>query len=146
MTVVSPAELALIESADEVVRADPDAFAHVFYATLFEVAPEVRELFDDDLTAQRGKLVDEVAFFIGAAADLDRFVERAHDLGSRHVGYGVQRDHYDAVGVALVAAVRERTGDDWTSEHHRAWTKLYRLISDVMLDGARSAHLADGRR
>jgi hemoglobin-like flavoprotein len=141
---VSPAELALIESADRVVRADPDAFARAFYATLFDVAPEVRELFDDDLTAQRGKLVDEVAFFIGAAADLDRFVERARELGRRHVGYGVRRDHYDAVGIALVAAVRERTGDEWTSDHHRAWTKMYRLISDVMLDGARSAQYADG--
>ncbi len=144
MASVSPAELALIESAGEVVRSDPDAFARAFYATLFDVAPEVRELFDDDLTTQRGKLVDEVAFFIAAAADLDRFVERARELGRRHVGYGVQRDHYDAVGVALVAAVRERTGDEWTSDHHRAWTKLYRLISDVMLDGARSAQFADG--
>ncbi len=144
MASVSPAELALIESTGEVVRSDPDAFARAFYATLFDVAPEVRELFDDDLTTQRGKLVDEVAFFIAAAADLDRFVERARELGRRHVGYGVQRDHYDAVGVALVAAVRERTGDEWTSDHHRAWTKLYRLISDVMLDGARSAQYADG--
>ncbi len=144
MASVSPAELALIESTGEVVRSDPDAFARAFYATLFDVAPEVRELFDDDLTTQRGKLVDEVAFFIAAAADLDRFVERARELGRRHVGYGVQRDHYDAVGVALVAAVRERTGDEWTSDHHRAWTKLYRLISDVMLDGARSAQFADG--
>lgn len=141
---MTPAELALIESFEEVLRSDPDAFARAFYDTLFDVAPEVRALFPADMTAQRGKLVEEVAFLIGAAADLDRFVERARELGRRHVGYGVRPADYDAVGVALVAAVRERTGDEWTTAHYEAWTRLYRLIADVMLEGASGQLFASG--
>jgi nitric oxide dioxygenase len=140
---VTPAELALIESSGAVVRDDGDAFADTFYATLFEVAPEVRDLFPDDMHEQRGKLVDELAFLIDAAADLERFVERARELGRRHVGYGVRHEHYDAVGVALVSAVRDRTGSDWTAAHHDAWDRLYRLIADVMREGAREDLFAD---
>jgi nitric oxide dioxygenase len=120
------------------VCADADAFADAFYGTLFEISPGSRALFPADMTAQRGKLVDELVFLVGAARDLDAFVERARELGRRHVDYGVSAADYDAVGAALLTAVADRVGDAWTPAHQQAWTKLYRLIADVMREGADS--------
>jgi nitric oxide dioxygenase len=141
--VVTPDELALIAADGDLVQQDPRSFATDFYDTLFEIAPSTRALFPDDLVAQRGKLVDELGFLVeaatasGSAGDLDAFVERAHDLGSRHVRYGVSGSDYAPVGVALTAALRNAILG-WDAAHELAWTKLFRLISDVMREGAES--------
>lgn len=145
---MTPDELALIESDGAIVRTDPDAFARSFYSTLFEIAPQTRGLFPDDMTAQRGKLVAELEFLINAATDagttgdLTPFVDRATELGRRHVEYGVTGRDYAFVGRALVAAVERHTGT-WDAAHEQAWNKLYRLISDVMREGASGTLFAD---
>jgi len=141
---VTPDEFELVAADGEIVRADTGSFAAEFYDTLFEIAPATRELFPDDLVAQRGKLVDELAFLVDAATasratgDLGAFVDRARDLGRRHVGYGVTGADYAPVGIALVGALRTVV-DDWNAAHELAWTKLFRLISDVMREGAESS-------
>lgn len=133
---MTPEELALVKETAEIVCADGDVFARSFYDTLFEIAPETRGLFPADLTQQRGKLVDELVFLIGAADDLEPFLVRARELGRRHADYGVQYHDYDALGAALLTAVADAVGDEWSIEHQRAWSKLYRLIADVMREGA----------
>ncbi len=139
---MTPDELALIDADGDIVRSAPDEFATVFYATLFELAPSTRALFPDDLVAQRGKLVDELGFLIDAATSstasdggLDEFLARAGELGRRHVGYGVSGHDYGPVGQALIAALRSSI-DGWDANHEAAWSKLYRLIADVMREGA----------
>lgn len=138
---MTPDELALIVSDGEALRALPDVFADTFYATLFELAPATRSLFPDDLVAQRGKLVHELGFLIDAATaiddGLDDFVARATALGRRHVDYGVTTHDYAPVGGALMAALRSCV-DGWDEAHDIAWMKLYRLIADVMREGAES--------
>ena len=135
---MTPEELALVTESADIVCADADSFADSFYSTLFEIAPESRALFPTAMTDQKGKLVDELVFLVDAAQDLDNFVQRARSLGARHAGYGVRFNDYDAVGAALISAVAEQVGEDWTMEHQRACQKLYRLIADVMREGASS--------
>lgn len=136
-----PDQLAMIERDGIVLVERPDEFARVFYATLFDVAPETRRLFPTDLAAQRGKLVDELRTLIDTATtwrtsgELDTFVARAHALGSRHDGYGVTAAMYRPVSVALLAALRD-TLDDFDHEHEQAWSTLYRLVADTMREGS----------
>lgn len=140
---MTPEEIELILRDGDVVRADADGFAASFYDTLFEIAPATRSLFPEDLSAQRGKLVDELAFLIDAVAptrdgaSLDDFVERARALGRRHVDYGVRGSDYAPVQQALTAALRCHVAG-WGPDHQAAWDKLYRLIADVMREGAES--------
>ena len=143
---VTPQELDTVAADGEVVGACPDDFARSFYATLFELAPETRDLFPEDLTAQRGKLVNELLFLVDAATDrdglgLEGFLARARDLGARHASYGVTNRDYAPVGAALVAALRSCV-PEWDDDHVEAWMKLYRLISNVMREGAEAARFA----
>ena len=119
---------------------DPDPFATSFYDTLFELAPPARTLFPADLSDQRSKLMAELSTLIGFATaategDVDRFVARAHRLGARHTAYGAAPEHYDIVGVALLAALRDHVAD-WSDDHETAWTLLYQLVATTMLEGA----------
>lgn len=147
---MTPEELALIEADGAVLRLVPDAFAREFYDTLFELAPETRALFPDEMVEQRGKFVAELEFLIDSATasavagDLGPFLERTHDLGRRHAHYGVTGADYAVLGAALISAIGARI-DGWDADHERAWTKFYRLISDVMREGADSDRLARRR-
>lgn len=143
MSPVTPDQLELIAADGREVVTVADEFATRFYATLFEIAPATRELFPDDLVAQRGKLVSELSFLVETATastetgDLDAFLTRARELGRRHVGYGVRGTDYGPVGISLIAALRDSI-DDWNPAREAAWTKLYGLIADVMREGASS--------
>lgn len=142
---MTPDELALIEADGAVVGACRDEFAAAFYTALFELAPDARSLFPADLTEQGGKLVSELAFLVDAAAHatghLDEFLDRARELGRRHIDYGVSGGHYVPVGAALQSALRTCV-PGWDDDHELAWAKLYRLIADVMREGAESAIFA----
>jgi hemoglobin-like flavoprotein len=138
---MTPADLALVQTDAAVFTERPDEFARAFYATLFELAPESRGLFPDDMTAQRVKLTDELCVLLDAAdvlrthGSLAEFATRAHELGRRHRDYGVSAAAYVPVGVALVAALRE-TVAGFDDEHAAAWARLYQAVADTMREGA----------
>ncbi len=138
---MTPTDLALVEHDADVFTERPDEFARAFYATLFELAPESRGLFPDDMTAQRVKLTDELRVLLEAAdvlrsgGSLDGFAARARDLGRRHREYGVSAAAYAPVGVALVAALRD-TIEGFDDEHVVAWERLYQVVADTMREGA----------
>lgn len=136
---MTPADLALVEADLPVLTEHGDRFAAEFYATLFELAPELRSMFPTDMAAQRRKLFDELSVLVerarqvADAASVDAFVERARDLGDRHDGYGVTAPMYRVVEVALLAAVREVVPrHDLEDAHQRAWTRLYRMVAGAM--------------
>ena len=138
---MTPADLALIHADTAVFTERADDFARAFYTTLFELAPESRGLFPDDMAAQRVKLTDELRVLLDAAdvlrtgASLAEFTARARDLGRRHRDYGVTAAAYAPVGVALVAALRDTvTGFD--DDHASAWHRLYQVVADTMREGA----------
>ena len=110
---MTPEQLDLIASSAAAATRERRGFGAAFYGRLFELAPEVRTLFPDDIDEQGDKLVDELAFLTRAATDLDSFVDRARDLGRRHDGYGVEESHYALVRQALLDALaRVCVGDD----------------------------------
>lgn len=146
---MTPEDLALIAADGAVVDAAQGQFSSAFYATLFELAPATRGLFPDDLVAQRGKLVDELRFLVDAAVgtstshDLGPFVERARDLGRRHVSYGVTSVDFAPVGAALTTALSTCV-EGWDDAHEHAWSALFRLIADAMLEGAATVGTSGG--
>ena len=141
---MTPNEVNLIHTSSEAIEKDPDGFSASFYETVFDLAPAARALFPDDMGEQQRKLVRELRFMIGAAtalaapSELANFVARTQELGRRHVGYGVIAAMYEPVGAALIATLRE-TVDSFDDDHERAWTKLFGLVAETMLEGASQA-------
>ncbi len=138
---MTPNELNLILTSSEAIDQDSDGFSSTFYNTVFEIAPAARALFPDNMVEQQRKLVRELRFMIGAAtamadpAKLEDFVARTKELGRRHVGYGVTTAMYEPVGAALISTLRE-IAHPFEDEHELAWTKLFGLVAETMLEGA----------
>ena len=134
---MTPRQISLVRESFADVRDNADAAAELFYAQLFERQPHLRALFADDLTAQRQSLMKMIGVAVGHLDRIDALLPALHDLGRRHVGYGVQDEHYEPVGAALLATLAKALGEQFSDEVRDAWSSAYGLLSSAMKAGAR---------
>jgi hemoglobin-like flavoprotein len=124
--------------------------AELFYARLFELRPEYRALFPEDMSGQRKKLVKMLAFVVRSLdfldADWRARVEESDDLflvilalGRRHSElYRVPNDSYGPVGEALLWTLDQGLGEAFTPDVKEAWTAIYTALATTMKLGTRS--------
>ena len=136
----------MIETFDftDIIAADwarlsekPEALAEAFYARLFAMAPETAEMFRGvDMRAQGGKLAAALDLVLKHAKHLDRIEPTLKDLGRRHAAWGVEGEHYDIVGAALIATFADRLKDEFDDVHVTAWITAYGAVAAAMQRGA----------
>lgn len=132
-------QIALVQSTFDRILPISDVAAQIFYDRLFKVDPSLRRLFHGDLRMQGKKLMDAVSIIVGNLSRPDRIVPGIRALGRRHVAYGVQEQHYDAFGEALMFVLDHALGDGFTPEVQSAWSAAYTLLSETMKDAAGTA-------
>jgi hemoglobin-like flavoprotein len=133
---ITPRRVQLVKQSFAKVVPIGDQAASLFYGRLFEIAPEVRPLFRDDITAQGRKLISVLALAVGSLQKLPELVPSVQDLGRRHTGYGVRDEHYDLVAEALMWALDKGLGPDFTPEVKDAWIAVYTTLADTMKGAA----------
>jgi nitric oxide dioxygenase len=130
-------EIELVQSSFAQVVPIKDTAAEIFYADLFETAPEVKPYFANaDMSNQGAKLMATLSVVVNGLRDLDKIVPVAQKLAVSHVAYGVVAEDYDKVGGALLRTLEKGLGDAFTPETKEAWGKAYGLLSGVMIDAA----------
>jgi NAD(P)H-flavin reductase len=110
-----------------------------FYSTLFLSHPYTREMFPVSMASQRDKLVGALGQVISRVDDLDSVVPILRQLGRDHRKFGVVREHYPAVGEALLATLEHFSGPEWTFDLASDWAAAYGIVSDVMIQAAEDA-------
>jgi nitric oxide dioxygenase len=118
---------------------DDLAPADEFYRRLFELAPEVRQMFKGDMGLQAKKFSDMLAWVVAHLEQPDELSKELQALGARHRDYGVQIDHYAPLGSALIWMFQRTLGDRFTSEMEEAWLEAYAFISFEAERGSREA-------
>ena len=113
-----------------------DLAAALFYGRLFEMAPETRALFCDDMGRQGRKLIAALATVVSSLSDFDAIVRIARELAKRHVAYGVQPEHYALVRSALLWTLEQGLGDEFTPAPRAAWEAAYSGLSEMMIASA----------
>ena len=132
-------DIALVRASFAKVVPIKDKAADLFYARLFEIAPQVRALFPSDLAEQRSKLMAMMAAAVAGLDDLPALVPVVKALGARHFGYGATPAHFEPVGQALLWTLRTGLADAFTPEVEAAWTKVYGVLAATMQAGAAEA-------
>lgn len=130
---VSPHTILVVRTSWPAIARQADALTSRFYSTLFEIDPSAARLFQGvDMTAQRARLVQALTVVVRALDDVDRLLPPLVALGSRHAKYGVEPHHFDSVGRALIQALAETLGEEFTPEVRAAWGEAYGVIASVM--------------
>ena len=132
-------QIELVQDSFARVVSRSDAVAVLFYEKLFEVRPDYRDLFPQDMTEQRAKLMTTLASVVQSLSDIEGLLPAVEDLGRRHVNYNVQAYDYGPVGEALIATLEIGLGDAFTEEVSGAWRTAYALLAKTMIDAAREA-------
>jgi len=129
-----PQQIALVQTSFAKVVPIAGTAADLFYARLFEIAPDVRPLFPDDLSQQKKKLMAMIGTAVASLSRLDTLMPVVRALGERHAGYGVKAEHFTPVGAALLWALAQGLGDEFTPQVGDAWATAYGLLSQAMID------------
>ena len=148
---MTPQQIALVQSSYSRLGSEKTRIGTILLARLFAADPLVRGLF-------KNKIVDHAPIFNGALAlvvkglsDTASLLPMVSALGCRHAIYGVEARYYATAGGALVGALGDVMGADFTPEVRDAWIAAYGLLSTTMqaagddwLAAARMAAELDG--
>jgi hemoglobin-like flavoprotein len=133
---MTPEQIKLVQDSFAKVAPISEKAAELFYGRLFEIAPQVRAMFPDDMTEQRKKLMATLTIVVNGLNNLDTILPAASALAKRHVSYGAEAAHYPVVGQALLWTLEQGLGPSWTPEVAAAWTGAYTTLSGFMISEA----------
>ena len=133
---MTPEQIKLVQDSFAKVAPISEKAAELFYGRLFEIAPQVRTMFPDDMTEQRKKLMATLAIVVQGLNNLDTILPAASALAKRHVSYGAEAAHYPVVGQALLWTLEQGLGPAWTPDVAAAWTGAYTTLSGFMISEA----------
>ncbi|GAB5560577.1 MAG: globin family protein [Synoicihabitans sp.] len=131
-------EISHVQSSWAKVVPIADTAATLFYQRLFEIDPDLRPLFPEDMVAQKRKLMTAIGAAVRGLDDLKSLVPILQQMGARHVNYGVKPEHYSTVGSALLWTLEQGLGVDFTAEVKDAWSAVYGVIAETMQAGAKA--------
>jgi hemoglobin-like flavoprotein len=141
---MEPTQIAQVQRSFKKVEPIAEQAAALFYQRLFELDPGLKPLFRGDMQQQGRKLMQMLAVAVNGLNRLDTIAGAVQELGKRHVAYGVKPAHYDTVGSALLWALEQGLGADFSPTVRSAWAEAYTLLSTVMKEEA--AHVQEPPR
>ena len=133
---MSPEEIWSVQDTFAAVAADSETVTDLVYTRLFEIAPEVRPLFKNDMKAQGMKLMAALTLVVRSLGHLESILPVARKLAIDHVSHGVEAKHYAVVGEALIWTLDKGLGKAFTDDVKEAWVKAYGLLSSAMIEAA----------
>ncbi len=133
---LDPKHRARIRAGNIHLAEHPERFVDAFYKQLFAMAPELRALFAEDMTAQARMLQKTLGVLVTAIDSLEPLLPMLEGLGARHGSYGVTEADFDVMGEALLRTLAIHI-PDWNETDLSAWSDLYRVVSEAMILGVR---------
>jgi hemoglobin-like flavoprotein len=134
---MTPEQARLITDSFDALWPARRELAEAFYERFFELAPDARDMFPDDMERQQLKLMDMIAAIVGALDEREIFQSVIIHTGRQHAHIGVQPSHFVAFGDALISGLENRFGTAFTPDLKEAWLALYDTVQSEMIRAAR---------
>src|SRR6516165_5689076 len=125
---MTPEQIDLVRKSFDALWPFRRKLAEQFYGRFFELAPDTRRLFPNDMEKQQLKLMDTLAAIVGTLDQREICQSIISHTGRKHAEFGVQTSHFVAFGDALIWGLRQQFGPAFTPEMQQAWIVLYNAI------------------
>ena len=139
---MTPNQIKLVQTSFAQVAPIAATAADLFYGRLFEIAPQVRAMFPEDISEQKKKLMAMLGTVVAGLNNLDTLMPAVRALGRRHGGYGIKAQHYAPVGSALLWTLEKGLGAAFTPDVKDAWATAYIVLSTTMIDAGNEKPMA----
>lgn len=133
---MTPEQVRIVQATWLKVLPIKDTAAQLFYDKLFEMDPSLRDLFRIDMRDQGQKLMQIIDAAVNGLNRLEQVLPAIQELGRRHSSYGVKDHHFGTVGVALLWALEQGLGADFTTAARVAWSSAYSVLASTMRQAA----------
>ena len=110
----------------------------MMYLRLFEMEPSLKPLFKGDIKRQGEMLMTAIGLAIQNVDNPVKMAAAVKDLGHRHAGYGVQAGYFNIFGAALLWALEQVIGPDFTIDVKEAWGEAYALLAKAMREASKN--------
>lgn len=136
---MKPRQIGLIRESWDKVFPIADTAAELFYGKLFELNPELKKLFPEEMQEQGRKLMTMINTAVNSLDNIEAVVPALQESDRRHVDYGVKDEDYDTVAEALIWTLGQGLGDDFTDDVKEAWVVVYTVLATTMKDAAKTS-------
>jgi len=131
---LTQAQIQLVKESWSIFRSiDTALVGDVFYGKLFLENPSLRRLFPRQMEEQYKKLINMLSIMVARLDHIDDLSADIAAMAERHVRYGVKPEYYPLVGKALLWALQNGLGKDWTREVEIAWQNCYDILAGKMI-------------
>ncbi|NMO02698.1 oxidoreductase [Gordonia sp. TBRC 11910] len=128
-----------IEYLRQRIADDPATFTRHFFARLFAIRPDLRELYPASMTHQRAsfhKMINHILSVVPQPAGHEELIEVLGQLGRDHRKFDVLPEYYPLAGQVIVDEFAELLGDAWTPSTAATITEAFNLAAGVMRGAA----------
>jgi hemoglobin-like flavoprotein len=130
---MTPEQIDIVRKSFDSIWPVRRKLADLFYSRFFELAPDTRRLFSDDMERQQLKLMDMIATIVGTLDKGEIFQSIISHSGRQHALFGAKPLHFAAFGDALIWGLEQQFGAAFTPEMKEAWIKLYDAVQNQMI-------------
>jgi nitric oxide dioxygenase len=138
---ITSQQIELVQSSFQQVLPIAEIAGELLYGRIFDVAPETRALFGEDIRPQARRLMAAVKVAVDGLDRLETVAPFLMKLGARHVRYGVRPEHFEIGGEALLWTLQQGLGEAFTADVREAWVEAWGIVAGAMLAGMRDAEL-----
>jgi nitric oxide dioxygenase len=133
---MTPRQKRLIRETFPVLHEVAEPLVQLFYGRLFQIAPNLRPLFQGDMGAQARAFSEMLEVLVDGLEDFDQHRPALRSLGQRHITYGVVPQNYDTLAQAFLWALGHMLHPDFSTDVKDAWTAWIDEVSAEMKAGA----------
>jgi hemoglobin-like flavoprotein len=133
ISIMTPEQIDLIVKSFDALWPARRKLAEQFYSRFFELAPDSRRLFPNDMERQQLKLMDTIAVIVGSLDKREIFQSIVSHSGRQHAQFGAQPSQFVAFGDALIWGLQQQFGPAFTPEMKQAWIALYDAVQSEMI-------------
>lgn len=133
---MTPQQIQLVRSSFALVAPVAPQAAEMFYRHLFTADPAIGHMFKGNMAEQGQRLMQMIGSAVALLDQPAKLMPVLCRLGARHAGYGVQPQHYDTVGAALLRTLAQSLGEAFDEDTCDAWCEMLGIVSRTMLAAA----------
>ncbi|WP_435354300.1 globin domain-containing protein [Emticicia sp. SJ17W-69] len=124
------------DSFSLVLQIPAEVIGELFYKRLFEIAPEIRPIFDHTaIKEQYNQLSAMLAYIVKRLHILETIKDEIAKLTYHHLKYGIVEYRLnESVGEALLWTIEQGLGSHWNKEVKTAWAVCYLMFSNAMIE------------